>query len=259
MRTKSSRVAMALAFVLAASVASAGTVYLNFDDGGAALPEGTTLGTGGWGDPAFADGALVLSGGGPVIKFPNDWISGQTVTMEFTIPNMMGCIPAERGGTGWQEGSYNAGWKFVQDTFCIMGNGLLCGYLEIVTSHIGMVDCGNAYAGADFDIEGACAQTTGFRVTIKCVMDAEAQTMTAYYAYGDDATTPTQRATNWTLLYSFSDVVFDHPEFWGIQSFGVSLLVDDVIIESSTAPDYGTAPPLPQADVPEISVPFFQD
>ncbi len=183
-----------LSCLLLAGAASAGTAYMNFDDGGVTLPDGVTTGYEGWGNVTWTDGHLLLDGGGPYIFFPNAWISGQSLTMEFTIPDLMVLIPAERGGTGWQGTTFNAGWKFVQDTFCLMGGGILGGadgtYNGITTTHLGMVDCGNAYAGSDFDIESACAQASGFRVTIKIVVDATAQTWSAYYAYGDDATTP---------------------------------------------------------------------
>ncbi len=254
---RSKMVSLVLACVLAAGAASAGTVYLNFDDGGATLPDGITTGTGGWGDPAYADGALVLSGGGPYMNFPSTWISGQSVTMEFTIPDLLAGIPAERGGTGWQEGTFNAGWK-AGGTLCKMGGGILGGpngsYNGITTTHLGMVDWSNTYAGNDFDIEGACALTTGFRVTIKVVVDADADTWTTYYAYGDNATTPTQRATNWTLLYQFTAVDLTGDDLsWGIQSWGALLRVDDVIIEGDAVPNFGTAPGFGQVTVTDLS------
>ncbi len=250
---KSRIIALLISYVLVASAASAGTVYLNFDDGGATLPDGVSTGTGGWGDPAFADGALVLSGGGPYIWFPTEWLAEQSITMEFTIPDLLAGIPAARGGTGWQEDTYNGGWK-VGSSICFMGGGIMGGYNDIENTHLGMVDCSNTYAGSDFDIEGACALTTGFRVTIKVVVDADAKTWTTYYAYGDDATTPAKRATNWTQLYSFGGIDLVSGDWnWGIQCYGALLRVDDVIIEGAAVPDFGTAPGYGQITVTEVS------
>jgi len=231
----------------------AGTMYLNIDgdDGAGSSLAGSIVG---WDDNvSFSDGALRIG--------PNSWGAGSNLTfgmlprgpfsLEFTIQN-----PAEVAGFNQQWG-----WVLALQIESLAGDCLYplglfdgIGWEAGDTPEVAVASCG---AQADSLTQALTAST---RATLKMVADPDANTLDLYAAFDDDATTPTERASNFIHIDTYP---------WGSWAYGPAAMrlvgysagstgpsgaaiIDDIILEGAGIPDFGPTPPGLTVTVPDV-------
>lgn len=232
-----------------ADLFSPSTIYLSFDgdDGkGSSLHPDCKA----YGLVRFDRGRCIIGGAGEDarIEIPNPVREGENWSVEYTIQDFDRLVRTTGAGklvfglqysnhrtsTFWRPGSIWANSPAYPEAFAV-------GYAPSVW--------------ADALTEPTWAvpvpQPAPNRVTIKVVTDVEAGECNCYVAYGEDATTPTRRATNLKLAarMPLQDLAWNQaPGFVHIATTGsvAPVEIDDVIIEGSFGRSFGSAPPSAQ-------------
>lgn len=230
---------------LAAATSAPATIYLNFDDDdgrGMSLHPDMRFD----GPVKFEHDRCIIGGNGENarLELPNPVRAGENWSVEFTIHDFDKLVKQVGDGKlvfGLQYSNHATGvyWR----------PGSIWFNSPAYPGQFAIGSAPQVFADSLTDKSQAVPvpSPAPSRITIKVVTDAEKETCDCFVAYGNDATTPTKRATNFTLAahMPMPDMKWNAlPGFVHIASTesAAPVVIDDVIIEGPFGNGYGTPP-----------------